>query len=37
MNSRYSATGVAVVVEKESEKGAYWVQVFAAPCVGACD
>ena len=37
MNSRYSATGVAVVVEQESEKGAYWVQVFAAPCVDACD
>ncbi len=31
MNSRYSGTGVALVFERVSEKGTYWVQVFAAP------
>ena len=37
MSARYSDTGVAVAIELESEQGAYWAQVFATPCVGACD
>jgi uncharacterized protein YkwD len=31
MSSRYSGTGVAYAFDPASEKGTYWVQVFAAP------
>jgi len=31
MSSRYSSTGVAYAFNPASEKGTYWVQVFAAP------
>lgn len=31
MNPRYSETGVAYAVNPASDKGIYWVQVFAAP------